>query len=102
MAASNAPEQNSVTTRDTLISTISTRAVLLGAYAAKGDFLVWISCRFAGGILNVPACERRFLRCSSAVALRAMADKSVVDIYPRPHHALNSCARRLGLSRTDF
>jgi 3-deoxy-D-manno-octulosonic acid (KDO) 8-phosphate synthase len=32
MAASNAPEQNSVTTRDTLISTISTRAVLLGAY----------------------------------------------------------------------
>jgi hypothetical protein len=33
MAASNAPEQNSVTTRDTLISTISTRAVLLGAYA---------------------------------------------------------------------
>jgi hypothetical protein len=70
--------------------------------AAKGDFLVWISCRFAGGILNVPACERRFLRCSSAVALRAMADKSVVDVYPRPHHALNSCARRLGLSHTDF
>jgi hypothetical protein len=34
MAASNAPEQNSVTTRDTLISTISTRAVLLGAYVA--------------------------------------------------------------------
>jgi hypothetical protein len=49
--------------------------------AAKGDFLVWISCRFAGGILNIPACERRFLRCSSAVALRAMADKSVVDVY---------------------
>jgi hypothetical protein len=46
-------------------------------------FLVWISCRFAGGILNVPACERRFLRCSSAVALRAMADKSVVDVYPK-------------------
>jgi hypothetical protein len=34
MAASNAPEQNSVTTRDTLISTISTRAVLLGAYVS--------------------------------------------------------------------
>ena len=36
MAASNAPEQNSVTTRDTLISTISTRAVLLGAYFDQG------------------------------------------------------------------
>jgi hypothetical protein len=37
MAASNAPEQNSVTTRDTLISTISTRAVLLGAYGAERE-----------------------------------------------------------------
>jgi hypothetical protein len=35
MAATNTPEQNSITTRDTLISTISTRAVLLGAYTAK-------------------------------------------------------------------
>ena len=40
--------------------------------AAKGDFLVWISCRFAGGILNVPACERRFLRCSSVVDVHCL------------------------------
>jgi hypothetical protein len=32
MAATNAPEQHSITTRDTRISTIYTRAVLLGAY----------------------------------------------------------------------
>ena len=43
MAASNAPEQNSVTTRDTLISTISTRAVLLGAYVITTKTLL-IDC----------------------------------------------------------
>ena len=59
--------------------------------AAKGRFNLWISCRFAEIVFSVPVCERRFLRCSS-----------VVDVHPRPHHALNSCARRLGLSRTDF
>jgi len=32
MAATNAPKQNSITARDTLISTIYTRGVLLGAY----------------------------------------------------------------------
>jgi hypothetical protein len=35
--------------------------------AAKGDFWAWISCRSARGGLNVPACERRFLRCFSVV-----------------------------------
>jgi len=36
MAETSAPNQNSITTRDTLISTISTREVLLGAYGIVG------------------------------------------------------------------
>lgn len=36
MAATSAPKQNSITTRDTLISTVSTRGVLLGACGQVG------------------------------------------------------------------
>ncbi len=39
MAATNAPEQNSITTRDTRISTIYTRVVLLGAYVESAILL---------------------------------------------------------------
>jgi hypothetical protein len=35
MAGAKTPKQNSITTRDTLISTIYARGVLLGAYVLK-------------------------------------------------------------------
>jgi hypothetical protein len=56
--------------------------LVLKSPCSKGRiFGVWISCRYAVIVFGIPAREHRFLRCSSAVALRAMADKSVVDVH---------------------
>jgi hypothetical protein len=55
-----------------------------------------------GRAFTIPACECRFLRCSSAVALRVVADKSVADVYPRPHRAFNSASTGSAFSAMTF